>query len=213
MNALLQHSSGRKRVRLNPAVRSALILDAALAEFSHKGFSATRMEDIAARAGLSKAGLYAHFASKDEIFEQLLTRAFTLPVSAPGPHPQTEPDSPRRVVQAFVDALYAPLENPDFLAMLRLLLNESGRVGSTLHNWEHGVLEPYLQRHKELIERGVSQGGLRSSVLSENFAIAISPMVHAAMRMVLFPDLMDAAALAGFKRANQAMILQLLEIQ
>ncbi|PJI51998.1 hypothetical protein CTI14_50165, partial [Methylobacterium radiotolerans] len=36
--------------------------------------SGTRMDDIALRAGVSKGGLYAHFASKEAIFEALLER-------------------------------------------------------------------------------------------------------------------------------------------
>ena len=62
----------RKRVRLKPEVRSRLILEAALVEFGARGFSATRIEDIARRAGLSKSGVYAHYAGKEEIFEALL---------------------------------------------------------------------------------------------------------------------------------------------
>lgn len=56
----------RARQRLPADVRNRQILDAALAVFSERGFEAARMDDIAARAGLSKGGLYAHFRSKDE---------------------------------------------------------------------------------------------------------------------------------------------------
>lgn len=60
------------RVRLKPEVRSRLILEAAQVEFGAKGFTATRIEDIAARAGLTKTGVYAHFPGKGAIFEALL---------------------------------------------------------------------------------------------------------------------------------------------
>ena len=48
------------------------ILDAALVEFSERGFNAARMDDIASRCGLSKGGLYAHFQSKEEIFKAVI---------------------------------------------------------------------------------------------------------------------------------------------
>ena len=54
--------------------RVGQILDAALQEFSAAGYTGARMDDIALRAGLSKGGLYAHFASKEEVFEALLAR-------------------------------------------------------------------------------------------------------------------------------------------
>ena len=66
----------KRRLRLAPEARVPLILDAALQEFSRRGFSAARMDDIAQRCGLSKGGLYAHFDSKDAIFKALLDRTF-----------------------------------------------------------------------------------------------------------------------------------------
>ena len=44
-----------------PGARPAEILAAALDLFAEKGFSATRMEDVARRAGISKAGVYLYF--------------------------------------------------------------------------------------------------------------------------------------------------------
>ncbi|MEJ2138977.1 MAG: TetR/AcrR family transcriptional regulator [Gammaproteobacteria bacterium] len=45
------------------------LLDAALLLFLERGFAATRVEDIAARAGISKGAVYLHFATKKELFE------------------------------------------------------------------------------------------------------------------------------------------------
>lgn len=49
--------------------RPAEIVAAALGVFAEKGFAAARMEEIAARAGLSKAALYLYFPSKAEVFK------------------------------------------------------------------------------------------------------------------------------------------------
>lgn len=49
--------------------RPAEIVAAALGLFAEKGFAATRMEEIAARAGVSKAALYLYFPSKAEVFK------------------------------------------------------------------------------------------------------------------------------------------------
>ena len=68
-------AGGQPRNRRLPAhERRGQILDAALHEFSERGFGAARMDDIAARAGLSKGGLYAHFESKDAVFRALMQR-------------------------------------------------------------------------------------------------------------------------------------------
>lgn len=48
------------------------MLDAALALFSHQGYRATSMRDIAARAGVSTGNVYHHFKDKEAIFRELL---------------------------------------------------------------------------------------------------------------------------------------------
>jgi AcrR family transcriptional regulator len=50
----------------------AAILAAARKEFAAKGFNATTIDDIAARAGVAKGAVYHHFGAKEEIFERVL---------------------------------------------------------------------------------------------------------------------------------------------
>jgi len=55
----------------------AQILDAALKLFSHRGYGATSVRDIAEAAGLSKGNVYHHFPDKETIFRALLDRYFS----------------------------------------------------------------------------------------------------------------------------------------
>ncbi len=57
-------------------VRRQQILDAARRCFVDKGYFPTRIDDIAAIAGLSKGGIYFHFGSKKEIFEALVQQEY-----------------------------------------------------------------------------------------------------------------------------------------
>ncbi|MEA2237408.1 MAG: TetR/AcrR family transcriptional regulator, acrAB operon repressor [Thermoanaerobaculia bacterium] len=54
----------------------AQILDAALKLFSHRGYGATSVRDIAEDAGVSKGNVYHHFADKETIFRALLDQYF-----------------------------------------------------------------------------------------------------------------------------------------
>lgn len=56
--------------------RRGEILQAALGVFAHKGFVATKISDIARKAGMSHGLVYHYFRSKDEIFTELVARAF-----------------------------------------------------------------------------------------------------------------------------------------
>lgn len=57
--------------------RREQILSAALRAFARRGFAATKISDIVARAGMSHGLVYHYFASKEEIFYALLKRAMT----------------------------------------------------------------------------------------------------------------------------------------
>src|SRR5215831_7404301 len=72
--------------------RPAEILEAALACFRERGFAATRLEDVAARAGVTKGTIYLYYPSKEELFKAVV-RGELLPnlerleaaLGAPGP--------------------------------------------------------------------------------------------------------------------------------
>ena len=61
------------------------ILDAALKLFSHRGYGATSVNDIAEEAGVSKGNVYHHFPDKESIFRSLIDRYF---------HALSQPDFP-----------------------------------------------------------------------------------------------------------------------
>src|SRR5215468_2060324 len=63
-------SGGRWQRRAE--ARPEEILEAALAVFTEAGFDAARMEDVAQRAGLSKAGVYLYFPSKTALLQALI---------------------------------------------------------------------------------------------------------------------------------------------
>jgi AcrR family transcriptional regulator len=66
--------SAPTRRRLTAEERRSAILDAALTAFSQKGYHATSLDDIAGEAGVSKALIYEHFTSKQELHGDLIAR-------------------------------------------------------------------------------------------------------------------------------------------
>jgi AcrR family transcriptional regulator len=65
-------ASCRRRKQARPRE----LLDAAMDLFVDKGFAAARAEDIAARAGVSKATLYLYFRSKEDLLNALIAERF-----------------------------------------------------------------------------------------------------------------------------------------
>ena len=63
--------------RRRKEARPQELLDAALALFAEKGFAATRAEEVAVRAGVSKGTLYLYYPSKEELFKAVVRRNLT----------------------------------------------------------------------------------------------------------------------------------------
>ena len=57
------------------AERRAAIVEAAMDEFIARGFAATRLDDVAKRAGVAKGTLYLYFKDKESMFEELIRTA------------------------------------------------------------------------------------------------------------------------------------------
>jgi AcrR family transcriptional regulator len=66
--------SAPPRRRLTAEERRTAILDSALAVFSERGYHSASIDDIAGEAGVSKALIYEHFASKQELHGDLIAR-------------------------------------------------------------------------------------------------------------------------------------------
>src|SRR3569832_2237780 len=61
------------------AARRAAIVEAGMEEFIARGFAATRLDDVAKRAGVAKGTIYLHFKDKESMFEELV-RTVIVPV-------------------------------------------------------------------------------------------------------------------------------------
>lgn len=196
------------RVRLPADVRVQQILDAALAEFSARGYAGTRMDDIAGRAALSKGGLYAHFDSKDQIFEALLQRSLAPPVPN-GSLLHKRGACAREVVEHIVETLYATLAQPSATATLRLLLCESGRVPHLGALWQRNVVQPYLEQIAQLLQHSVAQGILKPSVVASQPWLIASPTVYAIMSQLVLGDI-EPARLEDLRQGHVALLCELL---
>lgn len=183
----VQAAAPPARQRLKPEVRMAQILDAALEAFSQAGYAATRMDDIAQRAGLSKGGLYAHFESKEAIFEALV-QAVLRPVELPELPPDLVDGGARALAQWLVDQLHATVNRPEVLAMLRLMVAEGARVPELLARWDRQVMAPRMEMMARTLALLPTPPGVKPGVLSRAPWLMITPVVHALLIQAVFGE-------------------------
>src|SRR6185369_13160380 len=95
--------SGRASPRAErQAQRREAILAAALDEFSARGFAATRLDDVAKRAGVAKGTIYLYFRDKESLFQELV-RSMLGPQLSVLEAAQTQPMPVRRMIEQFFE--------------------------------------------------------------------------------------------------------------
>src|SRR5215468_710072 len=82
--AISEDSAPAPRWRRRAADRPQEILDAALTVFVTKGFAATKLDDVAAAAGISKGLLYRYFNNKAELFKEVVRQTLVTTIRTVG---------------------------------------------------------------------------------------------------------------------------------
>jgi AcrR family transcriptional regulator len=149
------------KFRRRAEARPDEVLDAALALFIEKGFAATRVEDIATRAGLSKGAVYLYFPSKEAILEGLVRRA-VLPIANNAvAFLETYSGDPRLVIGTVMKMVAGRLSDPKMAAIPRLLMREIIHFPEFAAMYRREVLDRVIPAVQTLIANGIAEGYLR----------------------------------------------------
>ncbi|WP_217991847.1 TetR/AcrR family transcriptional regulator [Pseudoxanthomonas wuyuanensis] len=198
----------KRRTRLSPEIRRKQILEAALVEFSAQGFAATSISRIAQRVGISKANVYVHFSSKDEIFETLLRSLSSLGKTQGNWRQIEDAEDVPGFIDNLVDATYASF-TPEALAILRLMISEGHRIPDVLAKWHEGNVSARAER-QAIIDEQVAAGRMKRSPLTEHFQFAMTPFVYAGVAKLVFGDA-ATEEVERMKDTHRKLLHQLLE--
>jgi AcrR family transcriptional regulator len=137
------------------------ILDAALACFAERGFAATRMDDIAARAGVTKGTIYLYFENKEAVFKTLARESISPRVSEITENIRRF-DGATPDLLRFVITTMSEFATSSGLAVLpKILLAESGNFPELAQFWREEIIELGLGLYASVIERGIARGEFR----------------------------------------------------
>ncbi len=107
------------------------IRKAALRVFSQKGYAAATMDEIAAGAGLSKAGVYFYYPSKEDLFKAALENSpgFSALEDAVKPWRDGQPAGLEETLSTLAFTYLSLFKNEEFAALIRVVLSEGVRGG------------------------------------------------------------------------------------
>lgn len=151
----IRSSSLKERQRQE---RERLILQATSEVLTEKGYDAMSMEDVASRVGISRAAIYLHFASKEDLIVALLQRGIETSAERLDML-LAEKSSPREKVRAIIERSYGSSPQPSFQVFNVLMHSPTffSKVADKRTTMED-LWKPTTQRLAALLEEGKRSG-------------------------------------------------------
>ncbi len=162
------------------------ITDAALAAFAEKGYAATRVDDVAKRAGVSKGLLYLYFKTKEELFKAVI-RSFVVPrIDALMDIIESSELSSEEFLRGpFLDFVKT-LPGSPISVVIRLMIAEGPKHPDLVQFYWDNVVSRGLGAISELLQRGVQTGEFRKSAVTEQPHLFIMPVLFSVIFNLLF---------------------------
>ena len=137
------------------------ITAAALQLFIERGFAATRLEDIAARAGISKGTLYLYFANKEDLFKAVVREGLVSPIAEMKGLVAQYPGSSFDLLSLLIHGWWDKVGATRLSGIPKLLLGESGNFPELVRFYLAEVVEPGLEVMTAIVNRGIARGEFR----------------------------------------------------
>jgi len=181
-----QSKGNPPKARRRKEARPGEIMAAGLKAFSEKGFAATRLEDVAEAAGVSKATIYLYFESKADLLKAILLDIVAprigdleaLAKSYDGPAPD--------LLRLLYDLATQTVSAPEVRSIIKLILSEARNFPKITEFYWKEVAHRALHTLAHIIEYGTRRGEFRPC----------DPVATA--QSVIFPVLMNAIATEVF---------------
>ena len=182
-------SGGPKPTRaIRAAERREAIVAAALDDFAGRGFAATRLEDVAKRAGVAKGTIYLHFKDKDALFQELVRTALVPLIGRLTAAPAAT-ESPRAALEMFAETFVQEVIGTKRGDILRLIVAEGARFPSLAEFYYREVVSRGLAGMQKLIEIGIARGEISNADILRFPQLVVAPAMVAVIWQGLFGKL------------------------
>lgn len=158
--------------------RPGELLAAALELFVEKGFAATRVEEVARRAGVSKGTLFLYFASKEDLFKAVVREN----LSGRFPEWRTEidsfPGSSAELLRHAMQAWWSCIGATQASGISKLMISEASNFPELALFYRDEVIEPGNVLIRSILQRGVERGEFRPLDLQYGVHTVLAPMLY-----------------------------------
>ena len=153
------------------------LLAAALDLFVERGYAATRLEDVASRAGVSKGTLYLYFTNKEELFKAVV-RENVVPVlgeaeTLVGAHQGSSAELFREIIHGW----WERIGNTKLSGITKLIMAESSNFPELTRFYHDEVISRGNAMIMRMLERGIARGEFRPIDVKQAMNIVCAPML------------------------------------
>jgi AcrR family transcriptional regulator len=181
------------------AERRGAIIEAAMDEFIARGFAATRLDDVAKRAGVAKGTIYLHFKDKESMFEELIRTAIVPMITRLWGTPPQPGASVRDMVEGFAKTFIEEVATTRRGDLVRLIVAEGPRFPAVADFYYREVVSRGLAGMRALIELGIARGEIKQKNLARFPQIMVAPALIAVIWQSLFSRHAPLDALEMFR--------------
>ena len=187
--------------------RPGEILEAAFEEFAEHGFAATRLEDVARRAGVTKGTVYFYFESKERVFEEMIGH-FSRQLESEADEVLAAPArSQRERLSRFIEFYYRRFATDRYgREMLRFMIADGKHFPDLVNRHYSDFVAPAIQRIQELVQAGVDDGEFRAAPVAQYAEIVIAPAVLMGLWLLVFAHQKEID-FEAFARAHIDLVL------
>ena len=165
-----------KRERRKEA-RPGELLEAALDLFVDKGFAATRAEEVAARAGVSKGTLFLYFPSKEELFKAVVIENLAGRFTEWNAEFEAFEGSTSDMLRYCMRVWWERVGSTKASGLTKLMLSEGGNFPELAEFYRKEVVRPGHALLRRIIRRGIDSGEFATVDVDHAIYAVIAPMM------------------------------------
>ncbi|MBV8619800.1 MAG: TetR/AcrR family transcriptional regulator [Curvibacter sp.] len=169
-----------KRERRKDA-RPGELLDAALELFVDKGFAATRAEEVAARAGVSKGTLFLYFGSKEELLKAVVRENISGRFAEWNHEFETFAGSTAEMLAYCLNTWWERIGATKASGITKLMIGEAGNFPEIAAFYQQEVVVPAQALIRRVLQRGIERGEFKPLDLDYAIYSVIAPMLFLMM--------------------------------
>lgn len=151
------------------------LLAAALELFVERGFKATRSEDVAARAGVSKGTLYLYYPSKEELLKAVVRENLGALIREGADIADGFEGDTQALLSLLMHTWWERIGETPASGIFKIILTEMGNFPDFARFYMDEVIEPGRALFTRVLQRGIDAGELRQVSLFETVHLLIFP--------------------------------------